>query len=345
MRFKIMEDNKYVVYKHTNKINNKCYIGITRQNPPQKRWKNGTSYKENKHFYNAIKKYGWDNFEHEILFDNLRKENAEQKEIELIAYYKSNQQDFGYNIANGGNCTGTVSEETKKKISEANKNKNNIEISQYYRDGTFIRNWDSSAVAERETGISSINNCCNRNRKTAGNYIWQHSDVVLTEEYIAWCNDDRNYGRMVPVCQYSMNGVLLKVYKGQIEVELQTGISRASINNCCHKISRMAGNYIWRYADEPLMEEDVKWCNEKRWDKEKKAIVQFSLDFMPLKYFDGISDVRDEFGYDSSTIVKCCKGKKGKAYGYIWKYASDVPDAVESLLSVTPLFPTLSETA
>lgn len=374
MRFKIMEntERKYVVYKHTSP-SNKVYIGITRQNPPEKRWKNGNAYKYNKHFTNAIQKHGgWDNFKHEILFRGLTKEEAEQKEIELIAFYKSNQNKFGYNVANGGNCIGTVSEETKKKLSIAHtgkklspehiekirknskmqftdelKNKlielQSIEISQYYSDGTFIRNWKSTAEAERQTGICGISCCCTGNRKMAGGYIWRHSDEPLTEEHITWCNDNRNYGRMVAVCQYSMNGVLLNTYDGQIEAELQTGINKTSINNCCHKLSRMAGNYIWRYIDEPLTEEEVKWCNEKRWDKEKKAIVQFSLDFIPLRYFDGISDARNEFGYDSSTIVKCCKGKKEKAYGYIWKYASDVPEEVELLLSSTVhLSPTLS---
>ena len=41
----------------------------------------------------------------------------------MIAYYKSNQRKFGYNIANGGNCVGTVSEETRLKISYANKHR------------------------------------------------------------------------------------------------------------------------------------------------------------------------------------------------------------------------------
>ena len=45
-----------------------------------------------------------------------------EKEIKLIAYYKSNKKEYGYNIENGGhvNC---VSEETKKKLSIANKGK------------------------------------------------------------------------------------------------------------------------------------------------------------------------------------------------------------------------------
>ena len=50
------------------------------------------------------------------MFENLTKEQAEQKEIELIAEYKSNQRAYGYNIDNGGSSIGKHSEETKKKI-------------------------------------------------------------------------------------------------------------------------------------------------------------------------------------------------------------------------------------
>lgn len=110
----------YTVYKHTNP-NGKVYIGITCQKPNE-RWKNGKGYKTQSLFYRSIKKYGWDNFKHEILFADLTKEEAEQKEIELIAHYKSNQNKYGYNIENGGNCS-IVGEETKKKISKALKGK------------------------------------------------------------------------------------------------------------------------------------------------------------------------------------------------------------------------------
>lgn len=112
----------YTVYKHTSP-SNKVYIGITSMKPKY-RWSNGKGYKESCRFYNAIKKYGWDNFKHEILFENLTKEEAEQKEVELIAYYKSNQREYGYNIQNGGNSIGKISEETKKILSELNKEKN-----------------------------------------------------------------------------------------------------------------------------------------------------------------------------------------------------------------------------
>lgn len=105
----------YKVYKHTFP-NNKVYIGITIQNP-EERWLNGKGYHHNDYMINAINKYGWENVKHEILFNNLTKEQAINKEIELIALYKSNQREFGYNIESGGSYAGSVSEETKKKIS------------------------------------------------------------------------------------------------------------------------------------------------------------------------------------------------------------------------------------
>ena len=64
--------------------NNKVYVGITCRKPKY-RWDNGNGYKNNKYMTNAIQKYGWNNIEHKILFTDLMKEEAERKEIELIA--------------------------------------------------------------------------------------------------------------------------------------------------------------------------------------------------------------------------------------------------------------------
>lgn len=111
-----MERN-YTIYKHITP-NNKIYIGITSMKVIR-RWNNGHGYRCNEHFNRAIKKYGWKNIQHEILFTNFTKEEAEAKEIELIAFYKSNQRKYGYNIENGGKVH-KVSEETKEKIRRAN---------------------------------------------------------------------------------------------------------------------------------------------------------------------------------------------------------------------------------
>ena len=135
----------YSVYQHINVINNKKYIGITKQ-VPENRWGNeGINYKNSPRFYNAILKYGWDNFIHEILYTNLTKEEACKKEIELIKENRTQEKEYGYNILEGGNhATMTdeiraymskvmkgnqngkgkiCSDEKKKKISEAQKGK------------------------------------------------------------------------------------------------------------------------------------------------------------------------------------------------------------------------------
>ena len=116
----------YTVYQHKNKINGKVYIGITMQEP-ERRWGiNGGNYKSSPHFYAAIQKYGWNNFEHNILFQNLTKEEACKKEQELIKKFNSMNREFGYNSTSGGEIF-VMSEETKQKISQAMKgNKNGL---------------------------------------------------------------------------------------------------------------------------------------------------------------------------------------------------------------------------
>ena len=90
----------YNIYFHKNKINNKYYIGITSQKPERRWGKNGENYKLQPKFYNAIKKYGWNNFEHKVLFTNIPKDQAETLEKELIQKY--NSIDNGYNCGIGG---------------------------------------------------------------------------------------------------------------------------------------------------------------------------------------------------------------------------------------------------
>ena len=120
----------WIVYKHTSP-NNKTYIGVTCKKPEQ-RWQRGNGYKGNKYFYNAIQKYGWDNFTHEILFTNLEEHQAGLMEMSLIRYYRSTNPDFGYNVLTGGDIKvgennpfygKQHSSETRKRMSESKKGK------------------------------------------------------------------------------------------------------------------------------------------------------------------------------------------------------------------------------
>lgn len=162
-------ENKFILYMHISP-SNKRYIGITSQ-LPRERWQNGLGYRNNTHFTNAIKKYGWDNFEHIILFEGLTKEEAELMEKCYIALYDTMNDEKGYNKTKGG--SGTLgyqwtnedreirrsrysgegnpfygkqhSEETKKKISEAKR-------------GTKLSEEHKRKISENHKDISGENN-------------------------------------------------------------------------------------------------------------------------------------------------------------------------------------------
>lgn len=121
----------WIVYVHIFP-NGKKYFGITCKKTPQQRWENGSGYSKEKQpvMYNAIQKYGWENVVHEILFTGLTKQEAEDKEKELIQKYKTNCKRYGnlygYNMTDGGEGTlgHVVSEESKQRMSLQRKGRN-----------------------------------------------------------------------------------------------------------------------------------------------------------------------------------------------------------------------------
>jgi group I intron endonuclease len=124
----MISGSKYMhyIYKITNLINGKCYIGQT--NNPKNRWKThkyeGIRNRKQGNFpiYNAMRKYGIDNFSFEIIDECQTIDEANLSEIWNIRNYLSLINENGYNIEFGGNNK-TVSDETRKKQSESHKGK------------------------------------------------------------------------------------------------------------------------------------------------------------------------------------------------------------------------------
>lgn len=109
----------YFVYIHTTP-NNKRYIGITTL-PVEKRWKCGKGYQKNRHFYNAIQKYGWDNIDHKV-FEVDTEPEMYYLEKYLISYYQTSDWNCGYNKSMGGEG-GTLgcklSDTTRQRMSDS----------------------------------------------------------------------------------------------------------------------------------------------------------------------------------------------------------------------------------
>lgn len=171
--------NDYIIYIHRNKINNKVYIGQTKN--PKERWK-PKNYRNNPHFYSAIKQYGWSNFEHIVFASGLSLEEANKMERLMIAFYDTKNQSVGYNLRSGGDSGGALAEETKEKLSKVQKglqagikNARARRVEQYDLDGNFIKEWDYIGQAQESLGINrtGISFCCSGKRKTAGGYHWR----------------------------------------------------------------------------------------------------------------------------------------------------------------------------
>lgn len=116
-----MLENYGYIYKITNHVNGKIYIG-QKKSPVliETYWGSG------KLITQAIKKYGVENFSREILQWCSCKEELNQQEVYFISIFKSQDSNVGYNISPGGTSINSgrhFSEEHKRKISESNKGK------------------------------------------------------------------------------------------------------------------------------------------------------------------------------------------------------------------------------
>lgn len=258
---------EYCVYIHKCP-NNKVYIGITCQ-VPQKRWMKGNGYKHNKHFFRAIQKYEWENIEHIILFKKLTKEEAEQKEIELIKQYKSNISKYGYNIESGGNSKGKhnkktlekiskankgkkLSEETKKKISVAQKGKYHTEETKEKmsktRKGRKLTKEHKQKLSRAKIG---------ENNQNYGKHLSKEQKEKISKSLKGHKSWNKNL-KMKPRSEMSKKKISKPVicietgivYYGMREAERQTGISHTYIYYCCQQNNRMIKGYHWRYYNE-----------------------------------------------------------------------------------------------
>lgn len=178
-----------VVYKHTNKINGKVYIGQTGNY--NKRCTPG-NYKGCIHFYYAIQKYGWDNFDHVFLKTNLTQEEADYWECYFIKLYQSTNPLYGYNISEGGGHKNVLSGE-KNGFYGKQHTPENIEIMKQKKYGgnnpgakavqciTTGEIFSSCREASDWCGISrqNISRCARGERPTAGKH-------PITNEKLEW---------------------------------------------------------------------------------------------------------------------------------------------------------------
>lgn len=240
-----MEDNKYCVYMHTNKSNGKKYIGQTKQSL-NGRWREGKGYKNtNSHFRNALNKYGWDGFIHEVIYENLTLEEANNKEIELIEKYKTTNREFGYNAEKGGHNS-PCSEHTKYLISKNHANmkgENNPRYGVKLSDETKAKIGNANKGKKRTKEVRERLSNINRGE---GNGFYNKKHTEETKDLIRQFRLSENNPKNKAVRCIETG----QIYYSAAEAARQNNIkNRARISECARGVRKSYKGYHWEYID------------------------------------------------------------------------------------------------
>ena len=200
----------YIVYLHRNKINGKCYVGQTCQKP-QARWgKQGSGYQAQQYFYRAIKKYGWNNFDHIILEENIPKEKIDEREVFWAGYYHA-LAPGGYTLKVGSQNHSQNSEQLKAIRSKASK-----------------ENWKKPEYRE----------LISKRRKEE----WQNQEV--REKCLKNLDRTGKSGKAKSQkVQCIETGI---IYQSMRDAERLTGISHVNISQVCSGARKTAHGFHWK---------------------------------------------------------------------------------------------------
>jgi group I intron endonuclease len=242
------------IYLVTNKINRKRYVGQTKDNDIETRWKKHRrvcKHSLGRYLLAAYRKYGVENFELKIIcvcFDD----DCDKYEDEYIRKFNTIAPN-GYNLRSGGGNKGKhhadtlklmsqklkgrvwappATEETRKKLSEAMKGEKNP-------------NFGKPMSEEQKQKISATM----KGKIQAGEIVYKKGKEGMKQASL----DNLLKGQAMykkKVGKYDIQGNLISVYESTEEASRQTGIHGAFIRNVCNpkKSNKTAGGFVWKYV-------------------------------------------------------------------------------------------------
>lgn len=257
-------NDTYCVYMHTNNINGKKYVGMTCQKP-EKRWNSGKGYINNVYFYSAIQKYGWDNFEHDVIASNLTKEEADNFEKLLIKELNLLNPNNGYNLKDGG-ANSRPSEISRVNIKNAAIKR--CQNEEYIKRQSEAHKWQTGAnnpmhgkkhteeTKQKLREISSGKHPSNETKNKMSeshigekNPMFGKSHLDETKKKISDLNKGATNPKAKKVSQYTLDGILIKTWDYIKQAAENLGIPPQNISRCCRTCKGTAGGFQWSYAD------------------------------------------------------------------------------------------------
>lgn len=282
-----------IIYKITNKINGKIYIGQTIRSFKE-RYDGKIENTKNRHLKRAIEKYGSDAFEVDEQLDTAEtKEELDEKEQYYINIYGSDQRDKGYNIMSGGS-RGKQAEESKKLISEAQLGEKNHMYGKY---------------GENNPNYS----CVKKNCFHCGREIMVQRNRIQRNEYF-YCSD---YCRKNSTEHLNPKPkIRIKVdcsYCGKEFEKCPSQVKGKKYVYCSKKCQNSHYKLIFNGENNPNYDNHaVSGGNNGR----ARKVYCITTD----EVFPSAVEAGEKYGIKKGLVSACCRGRQKTAGGKKWKY-------------------------
>jgi group I intron endonuclease len=270
------------IYKITNLINNKNYIGqsinIQRRLGEHKyRPFNEKDDGYNTPLYKAIRKYGLENFSFDII-EECSPDQLNAKEIFWIQHYNSYiKNGKGYNLTRGGDGRLSILHD---------------EILNLWDEGKSI------------TEISTILDICKSS-------VINHLNGYLT--YNSEESKKRGYNTLksrAKVKVYDLNLKYITTFDNPEVAAEWLGVTTDSVKNCCQHRTQRCKDFILCWEDE----------EPKSLTGQYQAVLQLDLKGNIIQKYSSIGYASRQTNTNKHGIIKCCKGTQKTAGGFKWKY-------------------------
>lgn len=324
-----------IIYKITNKINKKVYIGQTTSEYGfsgrysckgkgvervynQHKLMKEKSYEYNKHLLNSIEKYGFENFSVCEIFDvAFSKYELDIKEQCWIMIYDSYKNGYNQNMGGNGNKGHVGLQYSDNPMSQS--------IIQLSLDGEYIKTWDCISRASNELNIRSstiIGVLKNKyGSKSAGGFLFVYKEEYDINKKYSYINKIGEYNKK-SVIQLSLNGDFIKEYNSISEATRGVkNTSTSKIANCCQRKRKSHCGYMWVYKTD-FLENKAPEYNAIHNGKSRE-VVQLSLTSEYIAKFDSITEASKETKTQLSKITSVCKGDRKTTNGFKWMYLSE----------------------
>lgn len=312
-----------IIYKATNLINKKVYIGQTTRTLEQRRKEHEKPSKHNYLFQRAIRKYGKEAFSWQVI-DKADDEVAlNEKEVAWIAHYRSYKEN-GYNMTIGGDGVITFRE-----------------IAMFDVDNSFIGLFKIAELTQSGFEPSRVYRVCKGEAFTTGGKKFLYADEFKTQEEQQSVLSQRQErvdiwkaGKEREVAQYTMEGELVKKHPSVIKAGKANDVSRKNVLDCIRGKQTNVQGFIYLYSDAYStpreLKSEIQLRNEKKGNRYPSGVYQFNKQGQFLNHYSSTKEASLATNIPSKSIQKSCNKECLSSKGFVFLYKDNHPSIQEA---------------